>query len=152
MPVATAHSPLLKSFRAALLLTGSVSQAEEALARAIEAGEPDEGSENEIFRRTLQEAVSATGDSPLQSQQKPVPGMLPPELMRFLRLPVNLRRFFVLRILAGLSKKDCADLLHVSPQEVDAGLADAARELARLSSEMPESHDGVSPASPHGGP
>jgi DNA-directed RNA polymerase specialized sigma24 family protein len=40
-------------------------------------------------------------------------------LQRVLRLPTNLRHCFVLRVLAGLSRQDCADLLRVGERQVD---------------------------------
>ena len=119
------------SYRTILLLAGSVARAERAMLEAIQAMDPDEMSNEGLFRCAITAAVTAGREAPARAQDlDPASSALPPELKRVQRLPADLRHCFVLRILAALSRADCARLLNVSVSKVDERTCEAARNLA----------------------
>jgi DNA-directed RNA polymerase specialized sigma24 family protein len=119
------------SYRTILLLAGSVARAERAMLEAIQAMDPDELSNEGLFRCAITAAVTATREAPARAQDPdPASSALPLELKRVQRLPADLRHCFVLRILAAFSRADCARLLNLSIPKVDERTSEAARKLA----------------------
>jgi DNA-directed RNA polymerase specialized sigma24 family protein len=115
------HSMIDRAFLAAHLLTANIQRAEDAAMAAIALWNPDDESEEALFRRILEAAAHA------QVQQSP-PGLnnpdesgsyLPKELKAVLELAPQLRRCFVLRILAGLNSEVCARLLGLQSDRVE---------------------------------
>jgi DNA-directed RNA polymerase specialized sigma24 family protein len=117
-----------RAFLAAHLLTGSAEQAESAVMEAVDSWDPDDDSEEALFERVLNIAlrgpISDAPDSPAS--------FLPPELQAVLRLSPQLRRCFVLRILAGLSRQVSARLLRVDCRRVDQYTSAAIKVLPFL--------------------
>lgn len=103
-----------RAFRAAHLLTGSEEQSEIAVARALDSWDPDDNDEEGLF----QLALTAALHGPVPNLPEPAGSALPAELRAVLRLPLQLRRCFVLRTLAGLSGEVCARLLDLRIQKV----------------------------------
>jgi DNA-directed RNA polymerase specialized sigma24 family protein len=132
MPLANVTPQSLgRSYRTVLLLAGSAARAEDAMFEAIHAMDPDQISEEALVRGAITAAVTAGRAAPAKRRDSdPASSALPPELRRVLRLPTDLRHCFVLRILAGLSREDCAQLLTLSIPAVDERTCDAARRLA----------------------
>lgn len=124
----TANPSLARSFRIALLLAGNMGQAEDAVLRAIQALDPEQMSDEALLGGAILAAVAPCREGPAGHQ--PEPGSLPPELMRVLHLPTDLRHCFVLRILAALSEEDCARILNLSIPVVDRRTCQAVRRLA----------------------
>ncbi len=125
-----------QSFRTTLLLTGNVARAEDAVREAIHALDSEARDSEEMSREALLSGaiVAALRESSATRRQgDPASAVLPPELRRVLRLPADLRRCFVLRILVALSRARCAQLLNLSVAEVDENACAAARMLARAS-------------------
>jgi hypothetical protein len=130
MPPARITRPSLnRSFRIALLLTGNVAWAEEAMLEAIDTLDAREISEDALLRGTIAAAVMSER-GPEGPELGLASSILPPELMRLLGLPTPLRDCFVLRMIAALSRADCAQMLGLSTAAVDERTCEAARELA----------------------
>jgi len=123
----TANPSLARSFRTALLLTGGISQAEDAVLEAIQVLDPEQMSDEALYRGTILAALVHGGETHTGNGEQVV---LPPELMGVLHLPTGLRHCFVLRILAGLHEADCARLLNLSIPAVDQRTCQAVRRLA----------------------
>jgi hypothetical protein len=123
----TANPSLTKSFRTALLLTGNMSHAEDAVLEAIQVLDSDQMSDDALFRATILAAVMPGREAPTEMRD---PGVLPPELMRVLHLPTHLRHCFVLRILAAFPEADCARILNLSIPIVDERTCQAVRRLS----------------------
>lgn len=115
------------SFLAALVLTGSARDAESALMEAIESLQPE--SDGSILRLSMVAALRLAGVPRRASEECP----LPHELRRLFRLPTDQRRCFAMRILAGIPREQCAELLCLSAEALDKLAGAGARELARIS-------------------
>lgn len=127
------HDVLGKSFLVAHLLTGSASQAERAVERAIDICCPTPGIGKRLFEVTLQLAVSGRiGLLVSMEQDRTTDVVLPPELRRVLTLPRRLRYCFVLRVLVGMSPRTCASILHLSAPEVNQYSCRAIKHLSVL--------------------
>jgi hypothetical protein len=119
------------TYKTILLLAGSVARAEGAMLEAIQAMDPEEMSNEGLFRAAITAVVMAGREAPARSQDPdPASSSLPLELKRVQRLPADLRHCFVLRILAAFSRADCAGLLNLSIHKVDERTCEAARNLA----------------------
>lgn len=120
-----------ETFTAALLITGSVKQAEAALLDSIESCGPDC---DQAFIRTA--ALSAVhrhaANSPAATEMEAARSLLPAELQLVLRLSPKLRTCFVLRFLAAMTPESCAVMLNVTVDEVDDAACAAVKELARM--------------------
>jgi DNA-directed RNA polymerase specialized sigma24 family protein len=114
---------LSRTFVLAVLLTGSVRRAEEAMIEAIQSVPCPVGNTDQMLSAVATAAIEMT----IEAAPSLVP-FLPEELQQVLRLPAIPRRCFALRRLAGLSPQVCAGLLHVDPATVDR-LASEAMEL-----------------------
>jgi DNA-binding NarL/FixJ family response regulator len=130
MPCAAiTNESISRSFRTALLLAGDVAGAENALLAAIQAMASEEISEEALFQGAIRAALAsrrAVGKPGIEPESP----TLPVELRQVLRLRTDLRHCFVLRILASLSRADCAQLLNISVSTVDERTCEAARKLA----------------------
>ena len=120
-----------RAFLAAHLLTGSIEQAESAILDAIERWDPDDADEV-LFHQVLMAAVRKPIEYALFSFDRTASpeAALPAELEVVLRLSAPLRQAFVLRILVGLSRDDCAGMLRLSCARVDEFTCTALRCLA----------------------
>jgi DNA-directed RNA polymerase specialized sigma24 family protein len=112
------------------LLTGNLQQAEEATLDAIDSWKPGEEAEEVLFQNVLH-AVTRTQGEPNANNLDPSGSYLPNELKAVLRLAPQLRRCFVLRILAGLPAQACARLLCLHSDVVERYTCDAIQCLAR---------------------
>ena len=107
------------------LLTGSLQQAEKAALDAVDSWNPGEEPEEVLFQNVLDAAARAPSNPDSSSSH------LPDELKAVLRLTPQLRRCFVLRILAGLPEQACARLLCLHSDLVETYTCDALQCLAR---------------------
>ena len=110
-----------RAFLAAHLLTASAQQAENAVMEAIDSWDPDDASEEALYQQVLHIALRREGEHlpPLPGERDADAGFLPSELRAVTRLSPRLRRCYVLRILAGLSRQACARMLHLDCRRVD---------------------------------
>jgi DNA-directed RNA polymerase specialized sigma24 family protein len=118
-----------RAFLTAHLFTGNLRQAEEATLDAIDSWRPGEEPEAVLFQNVLDAAARAQVE-PSTNTPDPSASYLPNELKAVLRLAPQLRRCFVLRILAGLPAKVCARLLCLQSDMVERYTCDALRCLA----------------------
>jgi len=121
---------IVRAFLSAHLLTGSAELAEEAVSEAVERWNPCGETEDVLFLGALRAAVRNRAG--YESRQPDCAGAfrLPEELRAVLSLDPQVRCCFVLRLLAGLSRQDCARLLHVTAREVDRSTCAALKNLA----------------------
>ncbi len=112
------------------LLTGNLHQAEEVTLNAIESWRPGEEPEESLFEDVLDAAARARFE-PDPNYPDPSGWYLPNELQAVLRLAPQLRRCYVLRILAGVPAKACARMLSLPSDMVEEYTGDAIRRLAR---------------------
>lgn len=115
-----ANECIAKYFITAVLLTSDVKRAE----AAVLDGFP--------FLDLNRTAVSAIHRGSSQSLPEAVVSLLPVELQRVLQLAPDLRRSFVLRMLVGMSREDCAALLNLESDQVEDATCKAAKQLARI--------------------
>jgi len=102
---------LTQAIVTAYLITGSTGQSEAAVMAAIEQWEPNKGVKS-LLELVAGLAVKYEGG---QRDEWPLRG----ELQNVVRLPLNARRSFVLRILLGVPREVCTKLLHLNTDEVD---------------------------------
>lgn len=108
-----------RAFLTAHLLTASVELAETAIQAGLASWDSNNGSEEDLFQAVLVAAVgSKVGGTPSSETPDSTGLFLPGELRSVLDLSLQLRRCFVLRILAGLSVQMCARLLGLHPRHV----------------------------------
>jgi hypothetical protein len=100
------------------LLTGSLEQAEKATLEALDSWNPDDEPEEELLQHVLDAAARAQVE-PNPDHPDSSGSYLPSELNAVLRLAPQLRRCFVLRILAGLPTDVSARLLGLRSEQVD---------------------------------
>jgi hypothetical protein len=116
-----------RAFCAALILTGSLEAAEDAVLDAIATSECQA---NELLVATAKCAIQ------LRDECLPRPEMccslLPPELHRLFLLSPAGRKCFVLRILMGLTLEMTAGILNLHRDEVDQVLCRVLNDLPRL--------------------
>ena len=112
------------------LLTGNLQQAEEVTLGAIDSWRPGEVAEEVLVQNVFDAAARAQVD-PNSNSLDPASSYLPNELKAVLRLAPQLRRCFVLRILAGLPAQACARLLSLHSDMVERYTCDALQCLAR---------------------
>jgi hypothetical protein len=115
---------LRKTFRIVQHLLGSGESAEAVVLEAIDASDPEDTSADNFLREAIRIALASEAAGPAAQ-----PG-LPPELIRVQNLPATLRHCFVLRVLAGLSQAESAQLLNLSVAMVNERTCEAARRLA----------------------
>ena len=110
---------LCRAFVTSLLLTGSSGNAEAAVMRAIEAWKPEETSEDALLSATLQFSVDPHTDDSEADSRDSAASRLPRELRGILRLSTLSRHSLVLRVLAGLPRQVCAELLNLDASLMD---------------------------------
>lgn len=117
-----------RAFLAAQLLTGSAGLAESTVLDAIESWNPESESPGTLFHRVLRSAAVPVEEDrgEVESHDRP---RLPAGLDAILRLPSLARRCYVLRVLTGQSRLECARLLRVNPRRVDQQVQAALRML-----------------------
>jgi hypothetical protein len=121
---------LKRSFVAALLLTGSAGLAETAVMEGIAWMDPNRVSDESLFQATLAASMLTNSQEEGAEERERASSMLPVALARVLRLSTELRRCFVLRILAGLPREVCSRLLRIESYRIDALACAAAGILA----------------------
>jgi hypothetical protein len=122
---------LQEAFRAAVLLTGNLKQAEEAMLEGIRLWNSEAASD--LLQKTATAAVERSLNAISHSEDLTQTfGHLPTELQRVVRLPASLRRCYVLRILMALPGATCAMLLGLNPLAVNRNACWAAQILARI--------------------
>ena len=122
-----------RAFRTAHLLTASVDQAERAVLRAIGSFDVETDTDEMLFQRAIRAAVACPSNLAPSSR-----ALLPAELQSVLDLSHDLRRCFVLRILVGMSRRDCSKLLRLSDRTVNDYTCSALRRLAALAPMNPD--------------
>jgi len=119
---------LCRAFRIALLLTGNIRHSELSVLEAIHSMDLADVSDPALLRGSV---IAALGQVPEQPDDpEHISSILPLNLRRVLLLSTELRRAFVLRVLAGLSRWECARLLCRDAWHVDQTACAAAQELA----------------------
>jgi hypothetical protein len=116
-PAVEMEQAVERAFLTARLLTASVGRAENAILGAIQSWYPDDGLED-LFERAMDAAVSHEIDWGA-AEREPDDEGLPPELRRVLSLPDEIRRCYVLRVLAGMPAEACAGMLRLHAHVVD---------------------------------
>ena len=113
---------LRRAFRAALLLAGGMRGAERAVKQAIDGLGPDFTPED-----LLVEAVRSAVQPP-KWQDDMHPG-LPQELRALALLSPRGRNCFVLRLLLGIDRDACSEILELSRDEVDEAIHQSLLDL-----------------------
>jgi hypothetical protein len=109
-----------------------MTQAEDAVADAILSLDTDDFETEAFLMCVLILSIQRSRNSSKWSIRKRVeiPVTLPAELQNVLNLPLKLRHCFVLRVLIGLPKETCSQMLQVDDDELQKSVASAAVELA----------------------
>jgi hypothetical protein len=115
----TVETYVRDAFLAALMLTGTIEGAEQAVSDAI-ATSGCGGGVAELLVATAKCAMTQLQDD--CSRQADVPSSLPPELQRLFLLPWASRSCFVLRMLLGFSAEMSSEILSLGRDEVDEAL------------------------------
>jgi hypothetical protein len=115
------------AFLAALMLTGTIQAAEQAVSNAIATSRCGVVVE-ELLVATAECAVQLRGGG---SPGAGIPSTLPPELRRLFSLSSVDRQCFVLRMLMGLTPEATSGMLNLHREEVDEALCRAVRDLPR---------------------
>ena len=117
------------AFLTATLLTANLKRAEAAVMETIRLKSPGESLDPVLFRQAIK-ASTEGGRNTTGEDLRDVLGAVPDELRGLVRLPDALRHCFVLRMLSGLSRESCAELLNRSISEVDANTYSAIESLS----------------------
>ena len=128
--VTMTHISLHRSFMTALLLTGSPHPAEAAVLKGIDSLDPDSMTDERLFQGTIAASMLATSGQRSVEELEKASAMLPGARC-VLRLSVELRYSYVLRVLAGLSAELCTRLLGVDMYKIDHLVWSAATLLMR---------------------
>ena len=115
------------AFLAALMLTGTIEAAEQAVSDAIATSG---------CGVHVEELLVATAKCAVQLRHGCCPGLgvssiLPPELRRLFSLSSVDRQCFVLRMLMGLNPEVISEILNLHRDEVEESLCRAVRDLSR---------------------
>ena len=129
-----------RTFITALLLTGSAERAETAVLEGIRGMDRNNVSGEALLQGTV--AASIAAKIPEQRAEEQASSMLPVELRRVLRLSLDFRRCFVLRVLIGLPRAVCARLLQTEIHRIDELVYASARALAGLPEECAVAESG----------
>src|SRR5579871_1972945 len=122
-----AGNAVTQAFVATYLLTADAPRAEDAVSEAIDLFDPQSDSVDVLIRIAIAAAVQ---DMPPQLGSTRSQPTLPAELEAILHLANDLRRCFVLRVLAGLSEQASACLLGLDGFRVREYASAALRQLA----------------------
>ena len=125
----TVETYVRDAYLAALLLTGTIEGAEQAVSDAI-ATSGCGGGVTQLLVATAKCAMTQRQDECLR--QAEIPSSLPPELQRLFLLPWASRRCFVLRMLLGFTAEMTSEILSLGRDEVDEALCLALSDLPRL--------------------
>ena len=125
----TVETYVRDAFLAALMLTGTIEGAEQAVSDAIATSECG-GGVAELLVATAKCAMTQGQEECLRQAEKP--SSLPPELQRLFLLPRASRNCFVLRILLGFTAEMSSEILSLGRDEFDEALCFALSELPRL--------------------
>jgi len=128
-----ARKTLGKTFITALLLTGSARRAEAAILEAIEVMEEGKVPDDALLHGIVAASIASRTPDARIDEEDHASSLLPVELRLVLRLPVDLRRCFVLRMLAGFSIGTCARMLQTEIHQVEELVCVSVRALASLS-------------------
>jgi hypothetical protein len=115
---------LSESFRAALVLTGSIEGAERSVTNAISAL----GSELSVHALFVETARSAFQHPPVSGE---LSSILPVELQALSLFSPTCRDCFVLRVLMGFDLQTCSEILTLSRHEVEEALYQSLLDLPR---------------------
>ncbi len=121
-------------FVAAILLTGSCTRAEHSVVKAIGTAIPCPGLMSAVLEEAIRIAVEPEiidGEERTCEPETPV-SWLPPELRRVMRLSQPDRQAFVLRLLLGLPRDQCSQLLQIEGGELDERIVSAVLALASI--------------------
>lgn len=133
MPVAGSSQMVGRAFTTALLLTANVAQAEAAVLDGIRALESGDVSDEKLSLMAMMAAIAPRNDGTWHANGfEDASSILPPELTPVLRLPLHLRKCFVLRVLMSTPRERCAGLLHLDVNELDQNICLAAQALAQI--------------------
>jgi DNA-directed RNA polymerase specialized sigma24 family protein len=124
------------AFLTATLLTANLKRAETAVMETIQLKNPGESLDPVLFRQAIKASAEGERDTAGEDLRE-VLATVPDELHVVVRLPDALRHCFVLRMLNGLSRENCAELLDRTISEIDRNTCSAIESL---------SHSLVSPA------
>ena len=115
------HKAVDRAFITALLLTANVERAEAAMRRATKAPDLDNMPADSLIRGAVTFALKQQCETveETREQLEYASSILPFGLRRVLQLATDLRQCFVLRVLMGLPREDCARLLCLEVSEVD---------------------------------
>lgn len=119
---------------AAVLLSGDVTQAEDAVADAILSLDTDDFETEAFFTCVLILSIRSSRDYSKRSIRKKIDisPTLPAELQNVLNLSCKLRHCFVLRVLLGLTKETCRQMLQVDYDDLENSVSTAAVQLAAI--------------------
>ena len=119
---------------AAFLLSGDATQAEDAVADAILSTDTDEFETEAFMTRVLSLLIQRSRNSSKRSIRKTseISVTLPAELQNVLSLPLRLRHCFVLRVLIGLPRETCHQMLQVNDDELEKSVSSAVVQLAAM--------------------
>jgi DNA-directed RNA polymerase specialized sigma24 family protein len=119
---------------AAFLLSGDATQAEDAVADAILSTDTDDFETEAFMTRVLSLSIQRSRNSSKRSIQKTseIWVTLPAELQHVLSLPLRLRDCFVLRVLIGLPRETCHQMLQVNDEELGNFVCLALAQLAAM--------------------
>jgi hypothetical protein len=117
---------------AAVLLSGDLTEAEDAVADAILSLDTDDFETEAFLMCVLILSIQRSHNSSKWSIRKKseISVTLPAELQNVLNLSLKLRQCFVLRVLLGLPKETCSRMLQVDYDELEKSVSSAAVELA----------------------
>jgi hypothetical protein len=123
---------LRDAFLAALMLTGSIDAAEQAVSEAIATSGCDVAMD-EMLVATAKCAIQIDDEGLRRAE---IPSGLPPELQRLFLFSSIGRRCLVLRMLMGLTLENICGILNLQRDEVDGALCRALSDLAGVQSAL----------------
>jgi hypothetical protein len=123
---------------AAVLLSGDLTEAEDAVADAILSLDTDDFETEAFLMCVLILSIQRSRNSSKRSIRKKgeISITLPAELQNVLNLSSKLRHCFVSRVLLGLSKETCCQMLQVDDDELEKFVSSATVELAGVREPM----------------
>ncbi len=123
-----------KVLAAAVLLSGDVTQAEDAVADAILSLETDDFETEAFLTCVVILSIQRSRNSSKRWIRKTseISVALPAELQNILSLSSKLRHCFVLRVVLGLPKETCRQMLQVDDNELEQSLCSATTQLATM--------------------
>jgi DNA-directed RNA polymerase specialized sigma24 family protein len=112
-----------------MLLTANLKCAEAAVMETIRLRNPGESLDPVLFRQAIKASTEGRRNT-AEEGLRDVLAAIPDELRGVVRLPEALRHCFVLRLLSGLSRESCAELLGRTISEVDTNTYSAIESLS----------------------